>query len=32
MRGNLKVVSQSDYDAWVAKKSASGGAAGASFE
>jgi cytochrome c oxidase subunit 2 len=32
MRGNLKVVSQADYDAWVTKKSNSGGGAGAGYE
>jgi len=32
MRGDLKVVSQADYDAWVAKKSNAGAGAGSGYE
>jgi len=32
MRGTLKVVSQEDYDKWVAKNSSAGAAAGGGYE
>jgi cytochrome c oxidase subunit 2 len=32
MRGTLKVVSQEEYNAWIAKKSSAGAGAGASYE
>jgi heme/copper-type cytochrome/quinol oxidase subunit 2 len=32
MKGTLRVVSQEDYNKWVAKNSSAGAAAGASYE